>query len=285
MSPIFPEINFKTPCLLFHHSQKFSLPWEKLFSFLAFNLIQWLILIRHKVTPGQKSYTSNLWHVCVHMCSWLYWSDSLLSLRVTLSSAGIIISIPQSRKLTQELSGSPLMGAWLATPWMTKLPDLSWPQFLAPPPPGVITPTSQHLWESWDTHLASWAKGSASHICHEAPHTQACAATNGRLLHRMAGCCTVELLTSSAQRPHTRKPRHSCAIINTVREKRHTHTHVSSFTQVFKWAPNLEHLGMKPWAFDAEGLRSRVLSCAQGGVLLQGPVNPEEPSQVTGISA
>lgn len=42
---------------------------------------------------------------------------------------------------------------------------------------------------------------------------------------------------------------------------------------------------MKPWAFDAEGLRSRVLSCAQGGVLSQGPVNPEEPSQVTGISA
>ena len=42
---------------------------------------------------------------------------------------------------------------------------------------------------------------------------------------------------------------------------------------------------MKPWAFDAEGLRSGALGCAQGGVLSQAPINPEEPSLVTGISA
>ena len=95
----------------------------------------------------------------------------------------------------------------------------------------------------------------------------------------------MEPLTSSAQRPHTHKPRHSCVITNTVRDKCHAHTYVSFFTQVSEWGPNLEHPGMKPWAFDAEGLRSGALGCAQGGVLSQAPINPEEPSLVTGISA
>lgn len=84
----------------------------------------------------------------------------------------------------------------------------------------------------------------------------------------------MELLTSSAQRPHTRKPRHSCAITNTVREKRHTHTHVSLLSPRFLRAPNLEHLGDETWAFDAEGLRSRAFGCAQGGVPLVAPLIP-----------
>lgn len=66
MSPIFPEINFKNPCLLFHHSQKFSLPSDELFSFLAFHLIQWLILFRHK-SHSRPKHILCVTCVCAHV--------------------------------------------------------------------------------------------------------------------------------------------------------------------------------------------------------------------------